>query len=162
MRSVWSNAGTPLPVNDLLYRVEVCAHSGPAREELKDVLREALAELGFGQPAAVLGPEEVRACYLGNASKTKFYDLLKTDPELKALSFVLGQRRLWRRADLDQWIEDYKKRQSKSEQPKVRQGADQMVAQAELQKARDAADQVSQKNLDASTRLEPSEAGDAW
>ena len=73
---------------------------------------------GFGTPAAVLGPEEVRAEYLGNAGKTKFYEILQQNPDLMALSFTLGQRRLWRRADLDRWLEGYKKRQGQA-QPQV-------------------------------------------
>ena len=105
-------------MSDLLHPVRLCDVSADARALLKQLSR-GLLEAGLRPAAAVLGPEEFRPCYLGGASKTKYHALLKTDPELKALSFVLGQRRLWRRADLDRWVEGYMARQALQVKPPV-------------------------------------------
>jgi hypothetical protein len=106
--------------NDLLHRVELCALSGPARELFKELLREVLAEQGLGKPSAPPGaalPPDAAAAHIG-LRKTAFYAALKSDPTLRACSFVHGKRgRRFIPAKLDAWMAAQVAQQGKATPP---------------------------------------------
>ena len=65
-------------------------------------VQQALANAPLGAPGA-LGAKAAMA-YIG-VPRTRFYELLRTDPALKAASFLNGNRRLWPRESLDRWMQ---------------------------------------------------------
>jgi hypothetical protein len=96
-----------VPSQDLLHHVRLCDVSADARELLKELLREVLAEQGVGQPSAPPGAAllpDAAAAHIG-LRKTAFYAALKSDPTLRACSFVHGKRgRRFIPAKLDAWM----------------------------------------------------------
>jgi predicted DNA-binding transcriptional regulator AlpA len=109
----------PLSGNDLLHRVELCAVSGPARELFKQLLREVLTEQGGpGAPVGALRAADA-AAYVG-VSRSSFYVILKQDPALAAIAVAMGDYRVWRPPDLDQWLQD---RRARLTRPKVERAA---------------------------------------
>jgi excisionase family DNA binding protein len=89
---------------DLLHKAEMCALSGDARDVIKAIVREALAEAGLALPreTGALRAKEA-AAYLGIA-KTRFYKLIKEDPALGAASVRVGRSRSWPKHVLDDWL----------------------------------------------------------
>ena len=107
-------------VNDLLHRVELCDVSGPARELIKDLLREVLAEQGRQQQSAPVGAlgAPAAAAYIG-ASRSGFYQLEK-DHRLAAIAVSMGDYCVWPTADLDRWLLE---RRTRLEQPMAQEVA---------------------------------------
>ena len=92
----------------LLPWVAVVRLSGGVPEQLEDIVTKAvvrameaqLAKIGIVQPAAVKA--KGAAAHLG-ISRSHFYVLLDSDPDLASLAFTLGRSRLWILTDLDNW-----------------------------------------------------------
>jgi hypothetical protein len=97
----------PAMPEDLLHRVDVRSIAGPVLDVLRDLMseavREALEAKGLGQPAGALKSAEA-ARYIG-ISRARLYELLKTDPIIKASSIKQGKSRLFLRDGLDQWLQ---------------------------------------------------------
>src|SRR5687768_1790089 len=93
-----------MPSQDLLHQVRLCDVSADAREQLKVLLREVLAEHPKMTPVGALRAAEA-AAYIG-LSRSKFYVMLKEDAALAAMAVPVSDTRVWRPPDLDQWLQD--------------------------------------------------------
>ena len=90
--------------DDLLPKVDLFRISGPVLEALSDFVREAVRqELATAAPAGALRAAEA-ADYIG-VCRSRFYKLLKEDPQLPGLSFTVGTARMWPREALDRWMQ---------------------------------------------------------
>ena len=90
----------------LLPHVRVVNVSGPVLQVLADLVNEAVraALAGTGTSAGVLRAAQA-ADYVG-VSRSRFYKLLKEDPQLEGLSFTVGTARMWPREALDRWMQN--------------------------------------------------------
>jgi hypothetical protein len=89
--------------DELLPRVDLFRISGPMLEALTDLVRQAVRqEMAAAAPAGALRAADA-ARYLG-LGRSKFYVMLKADPELMGASFCVGTARLWSREALDGWM----------------------------------------------------------
>lgn len=73
--------------------------------QLRQLIEEVvLKKLGQQEstPAGALRPKEA-AAHIG-VGRSKFYELLKEDPQLAEASFQVGTARMWRKEDLDAWM----------------------------------------------------------
>ena len=87
---------------------------------IEKTVKQAFANAQLSAVVGAMDPKAAMA-YIG-VPRTRFYELLRTDPTLKAASFTNGKRRLWPRENLDRWMEA-RAGQDQTEQPKVRQVA---------------------------------------
>ena len=101
-------------MSDLLHRVEVCKLSDAIREELREIVRQVVAEQGSAAPVGGRTVDQA-AAYIG-ICRTNFYKQLKRYPELKASSFMIGSRRYWPKDALDAWMTEQAASQNQSVQ----------------------------------------------
>jgi excisionase family DNA binding protein len=91
--------------NDLLPKVELWQLSEPAIRALKDVVRLVLDERGISTKPPIGALRAAQAATYIGVGRSKFYQLLRTEPQLQASSFRAGTARLWRKEDLDTWMQ---------------------------------------------------------
>ena len=92
---------------DLLHKVDVRCISESVLEVLRDLVgeavRSALADRGLAQPVGALKSHEA-ARYIG-ISRARLYELLGTDPIIKAAAIKQGKSRIFLRDGLDRWLQ---------------------------------------------------------
>jgi hypothetical protein len=99
-----SRAGTMS--QNLLHKVDVRHISAPVLQVLKalmqEAVREALSQQGLGSAPAALKVVEA-AKYVG-LSRSRLYELLKTDRMIQSAAIKQGKARIFLVAGLDQWL----------------------------------------------------------
>jgi excisionase family DNA binding protein len=104
MTPVLANGCTQVMPQELFPKVELWQLSEHVARALKEIVRDALVEHGTVERTPVGGMRAAEAAaYLG-VGRSTFYKLVKTEPALQR-SYVIGTARLWRKEDLDAWIQ---------------------------------------------------------
>ena len=88
--------------NELLPKVELWRVSDPAIQTLEDLIRRVLAERASTPVGAMRAA--AAAAYIG-VGRSTFYQLLRQDAQLAGSSFGIGAARMWRKEDLDAWMQ---------------------------------------------------------
>jgi hypothetical protein len=90
--------------DELLPKVDLFRISGPMLEVLSDLVRQAVRqEMAEAAPPGAMRAAQA-ADYIG-VGRSRFYKLLKEDPQLLGLSFTVGTARMWPREALDRWMQ---------------------------------------------------------
>jgi predicted DNA-binding transcriptional regulator AlpA len=87
---------------ELFPKVELWQLSEHAIHTLEEIMRRVLAEQATSPTGAMRAAQA--AAYIG-VGRSKFYELLRTDPSLRTCSFRAGTARMWRKEDLDAWMQ---------------------------------------------------------
>ena len=90
---------------DLLPKVELWQLSEHVAQAIREIVREALEEHGDRLRSRAGGMRAAAAAAYIGVSRSKFYELLRTEPYLQASSFRAGTARMWRKDDLDAWMQ---------------------------------------------------------
>src|SRR5262245_28546057 len=89
---------------ELFAKVELWQLSEHATQALKEIVRDALIEHSTMERSPVGGMRAAGAAAYVGISRSTFYKLLKTETHLQH-SFVVGTARMWRKEDLDAWMQ---------------------------------------------------------
>jgi excisionase family DNA binding protein len=90
--------------SELFPKVELWQLSEHVARALKEIVRDALDEHGIVERAPIGGMRAAEAAAYIGIGRSTFYKLVKTEPPLQR-SYVVGTARMWRREDLDAWMQ---------------------------------------------------------
>ncbi len=89
---------------ELFPKVELWQLSEHVTQALKEIVRDALVEHSTVERSPVGGMRAAEASAYIGIGRSTFYKLIKTEAHLQH-SYVVGTARMWRKEDLDAWMQ---------------------------------------------------------